>query len=831
MSPGPKKSNERLMPRYEVDIQAECLIAGQRLKVDTLDVSLGGFAIRVEPGFPTMPVLKLRFTLPNGRFFEFDVTEKYRGLLETDNDDTLRLGLQTLRSSEDAVDFFRHVTNPANAREAKAGSGSQQPATSAEPEAKTPKFKEKVPLQPPPKPARVEVKERAYRTYQPRAKRVKTNVPVLLRYKDRVVIGKTLEFSERGVSVVVSEEVPLVPTTPMKCRGQDGKEFNLWAEERNRLKSKGSKSFWRIGYKIHKAGPGFDQFLLDHNIAPRAVWSQDEPTTPHRPHAPRKGEAHDQVSKLLLQFDKAREAAGAGDERVLDNAVNLLFDRFDQVFSICKSLELGVTSLSLTHEDEPVYTESQRPAAMCFNLYQDGIRTLVFQYGLAKDELRRLLLGLHETLNRRGLLDDDLVTLFFRLDLEHVEIHYLDDVYADPEHEDALRHMEAELRSPRPFDGRALAHGAQPLKPLAPLFRQIEDPRGPLDLSHLALDLTPRDEAEVRRQGLYLLTDAFRGKQGLSFERLATMTSAIFSSANRLADFDTSLLALDQLTDTAMNTGQKETAALRRFREALATPEFVNLLLAAPNDADPDGSRRRKLIRRVAGRAFAQRLLRRYLDENDPNRRTLLAEWCVSAASESPELIHKEGSLMRDELAAPLAAALQHLSSGLKTAVKPWLAYKGLKTRRALLDVLLQHKRAEAASLLLHFLLDDRDDFQKVRAASWRRLLQRKPSWIAKCLNLLQEAPNYAKVRPEERARLLKLAGEKEYVELQAFLAMFLLDDDYRREARIGMDECRQAVEILGQFQTSKGRDALRRAAESDHPLKRECARALEVKP
>ena len=102
--------------------------------------------------------------------------------------------------------------------------------------------------------------------------------------------------------------------------------------------------------------------------------------------------------------------------RAIDSARSAfaaLWDKVDEV-------ELGITETDFTHDDVTVYSEGDRGGeSLPWIFYKDGIRSLGFRKGFEMAELPRFLSTL-QTVRAQVGGDEDLVTLFWECDFEHL---------------------------------------------------------------------------------------------------------------------------------------------------------------------------------------------------------------------------------------------------------------------------------------------------------------------------------------------------------------------------------------------------------------------------
>ncbi len=132
------------------------------------------------------------------------------------------------------------------------------------------------------------------------------------------------------------------------------------------------------------------------------------------------------VRELFVTFSKALRAFQLYDENnpVYHRFVSALRQAFVDLWVEVPSLALLVEEDRLVFEEMEVYQSSSRSDSLAFLFYKDGIRALELRPGI-EDELEPFLKVLLRA--RHGRTDgDDLITLFWEADLEHLRYQFID---------------------------------------------------------------------------------------------------------------------------------------------------------------------------------------------------------------------------------------------------------------------------------------------------------------------------------------------------------------------------------------------------------------------
>lgn len=135
----------------------------------------------------------------------------------------------------------------------------------------------------------------------------------------------------------------------------------------------------------------------------------------------------DAVQDLFLTLSKALRSYQLYDRNnpVYRKFVGSLREAFTRVWESRAELQILVEEDRFLWMGEEVYREEQRTGSLAFLVYRDGIRDLTLRRGLEEDEMEVLLDVLHRVRSARQE-EDDLVTLLWDLDLEHVSYTAVD---------------------------------------------------------------------------------------------------------------------------------------------------------------------------------------------------------------------------------------------------------------------------------------------------------------------------------------------------------------------------------------------------------------------
>ncbi|MDA8173416.1 MAG: HEAT repeat domain-containing protein [Nitrospiraceae bacterium] len=121
---------------------------------------------------------------------------------------------------------------------------------------------------------------------------------------------------------------------------------------------------------------------------------------------------------VIASFQKARKSLRMypSNNPIYVRTIEDVFRRLDNILEI-GPLELGVRQNEILFGDTPVYTASGMEDNLAFFFFKDGLREISFKSGLTLEETREFL----EAISQDSGMDEDIVTLLWEKDLEHIK--------------------------------------------------------------------------------------------------------------------------------------------------------------------------------------------------------------------------------------------------------------------------------------------------------------------------------------------------------------------------------------------------------------------------
>lgn len=204
------------------------------------------------------------------------------------------------------------------------------------------------------------------------------------------------------------------------------------------------------------------------------------------------------VHRLVADFLRALKGFRlyAPDHPVLGEFLAAFHGGLTRLLDESEQLSLRVRQSSICWGEETVYECQKREESLAFRLFIHGVREFSFHRGVPLEEVSAFLEVLHRTLSSRSSLDD-LLSLLWEKDLEHITFLVLDDFLEEGDQDDYERFV---------AEGRIDDGGSGSLRvTVQPLLDRL-----------LAQAMTPGASPESQRLGIFELD----GRERAHLDRL-----------------------------------------------------------------------------------------------------------------------------------------------------------------------------------------------------------------------------------------------------------------------------------------------------------------------
>ncbi len=301
---------------------------------------------------------------------------------------------------------------------------------------------------------------------------------------------------------------------------------------------------------------------------------------------------HKTVEDLMQTLSKGMRAIQLylPNNPIYEQACNNVAAAFEAVWQITDEIDLEVTDAEFRWEDRAVYNEPNKGDSIAWMLYEHGIRLITLSAGVEETEAIRFL----EVLNRVRTLppegEDDLLTLLWEQEFEHVR--YIASDIGDDEGEPiegsggggAMRAEEVREEIQRQMAGAAQEAQANEFVSVDDFdssLYQLE----PNEIAYLKSELAREYDQDLRTSVLAILCDIleFQANPGIRSEVLAILGSFV-PRLLAAGDSDSVIYVLREaqaIRKRAKDLTEEEASALDQLPARLSEPStFSNLMTA-----------------------------------------------------------------------------------------------------------------------------------------------------------------------------------------------------------------------------------------------------------
>jgi hypothetical protein len=300
-----------------------------------------------------------------------------------------------------------------------------------------------------------------------------------------------------------------------------------------------------------------------------------------------------QVSELIQAMVKALRAFQMylPNNPIYQRAIQNVRNALGPIWAATDELVLHVGETDLRWEDQAVYHQINKSESVAWSLFKDGMRELTLYKGAEAEELPRLLATINTARFLAADAGDDLLTLLWALEFEHIKYRFVD----------FFSEGGGELPGPSgPAGGSASAADRK-----AQVAEEVpERPKGVIELddvdstlyfldegeiSYLAQELTEEYKRDVRGSALNVLFDLMetQAEGGVRDEVLGVLDQ-LFPNLLTSHDFRSAAAVLREsklLKERAANLRLEQIQRLDGFVARLSEPAIVGQVLQSLDEA------------------------------------------------------------------------------------------------------------------------------------------------------------------------------------------------------------------------------------------------------
>ena len=487
-------------------------------------------------------------------------------------------------------------------------------------------------------------------------------------------------------------------------------------------------------------------------------------------------------------------------------------------------LKLEVESSSMSYEGKTIYEDGDREEGIAFILHRDGIRVLSLLKGLDQSESDEFI-EVMETGLRTRELEEDLVTMLWEKDFNHIKYLVVDDLLdvqvpsaeEIPDSWDFHRLFSSEIRKTEQETTAELDSAAQ--------ARQEQNK----ELLWKLKEFSPEEIDNIQE-----LLELEEGHQSL--DEFFDILTEILTVEKDISEFSSMTEAVEKITGALItiidfSAAEKIMVRLRRFEEMLVK------ISPDPNSLQMKKAKRTRQVIDLAGEENNIRKITQILNEKEGTDLAAVKKYLFSlnlnSISSILHMLRELKEFLARRMVCELLVAkgkdkLEIIKEGLSDRnwyvirnviwviggigsvegvkyLKPLISHPDLRIRKEIITSLIKIPGPEAGALLV-LLLNDED--KRIRSLACMGLSKRKESGALPKLNEILKDEFFRDRSPDEKKHLLDA-----YVNIGGNEAISLLVKMVEKRSWLKRDRHNEsrifAIGALGMIDSAEAKEAL----------------------
>jgi HEAT repeat protein len=300
-----------------------------------------------------------------------------------------------------------------------------------------------------------------------------------------------------------------------------------------------------------------------------------------------------QVSELIQAMVKALRAFQMylPNNPIYQRAIQNVRSALGPIWAATDELVLHVGETELIWEEHAVYRQINKSESVAWSLFKDGMRELTIHKGAEVEELPRLLATINKARFLPADASDDLLTLLWALEFEHIKYRFID--FFAQGGGDLPGPSGPAGGSATAEDRKALVAEEAPERPKGVI--ELDDVDSTLyfldedEIGYLARELTEEYKRDVRGSALNVLFDLMETQpEGGVRDEILGVLEQLFPNLLTSRDFRSAASVLREsqlLKERATNLRLEQVQRLDGFVARLSEPAIVGQVLQSLDEA------------------------------------------------------------------------------------------------------------------------------------------------------------------------------------------------------------------------------------------------------
>ena len=300
-----------------------------------------------------------------------------------------------------------------------------------------------------------------------------------------------------------------------------------------------------------------------------------------------------QVSELIQSIVKALRAFQMylPNNPIYQRAIQNVRNALGPIWAVSDELVLGIGETDMLWEEHSVYHQPSKSESVAWSLFKDGMRELTLYKGAEAEELPRLLATINKARFLPADAGDDLLTLLWALEFEHIKYRFVDffteggGELPGPSGPAGGSATEGQRKSLVAQEAAEVAKGLVTLDDVDSTLYFLDDE----EIRYLGRELEEEYKRDVRGSALNVLFDLMETQpEGGVRDEVLGVLEQLFPNLLASRDFRSGAAVLREsklLKDRAANLRLEQIQRLDGFVIRLSEPSIVGQVLQSLDEA------------------------------------------------------------------------------------------------------------------------------------------------------------------------------------------------------------------------------------------------------
>jgi HEAT repeat protein len=300
-----------------------------------------------------------------------------------------------------------------------------------------------------------------------------------------------------------------------------------------------------------------------------------------------------QVSELIQSIVKALRAFQMylPNNPIYQRAIQNVRNALAPIWAVSDELVLGIGETDMLWEEHSVYHQPSKSESVAWSLFKDGMRELTLYKGAEVEELPRLLATINKARFLPADAGDDLLTLLWALEFEHIKYRFVDffteggGELPGPSGPAGGSATEGQRKSLVAQEAAEVAKGLVTLDDVDSTLYFLDDE----EIRYLGRELEEEYKRDVRGSALNVLFDLMETQpEGGVRDEVLGVLEQLFPNLLASRDFRSGAAVLREsklLKDRAANLRLEQIQRLDGFVIRLSEPSIVGQVLQSLDEA------------------------------------------------------------------------------------------------------------------------------------------------------------------------------------------------------------------------------------------------------